>query len=549
MRKIVTLRYGVLLLFFLALTSGVAFAEDRAESAEAAWDSAESSLDETIAVDNDDIEGKVDSGSVAEPVKMAQSSTGLIWGKSQKTEQAPEPEELMVTEDAAPHGPVTEPEKTTVRRPTGKPAEMSTEKFLLKSSRQRGSTDLVETVLEVSGTIKELDNEQKATSNKMEVLAGFQYEERVDRFSSATRSQTPGPLVSVRKYNLAKAKMKIGDDIKTPILDDSPLQTIVCRLEGDKVSLFSPNGSLRGEQLLLIEDLPGNTLTLDRLLPNEEVTIGDSWIVPDSVLRSFLSVDSINDSNVEAVLTAVADNMALVDVVGDISAMYLGAATEMSVRAKYQFDLETRRINWLGLLIEENRSIGHVGPGMDLVARLQVKISPIAEPQTLTDDLLNEIDFAPNASVMQLKYDGGKGPWRFSHGRDWYVYQDDPQMTVIRKLYDNALVAECNIADMGKVDVKTMPTLEKYQADLRASFGDSFGKIAAAEQRKHKNGSKIYTVLIDGNAGELALRWIYHLLTAPNGQQICVVFVVEANMLDQFADADEAILDTFSMEK
>ena len=533
----------------------------------------ENTVEVTKTVDNDDIEEKVDSG----PVKIAQEDSGnkgIVWGKSKKAKELEKNDEAKKTDktasldkskESAPKPLVNideeqgenlkQAEKTMVRRPVSatplpeksiaaKQSEAAPgERFLLKSNRKKGSTDLVETLLEVTGDVKELDNEQKAKSDKMEVVAGFRYEERVDRFSLSTDS-----LVSVRQYNLAKAKMKIADDIKTPELDDK-LQTIVCRLEGDKVSLFSPKGSLRGEQLLLIEDLPGNTLTLDRLLPNKEVKIGDSWKVSDSVLRSFLSVDSINESSVEAVLTAVADNMAMVEVVGDINAMYLGASTEMSVRAKYQFDLESKRINWLGLLIEENRSIGHVGPGLDLVARLQVKISPIEGPQSLTGDFLDTVNLTPNDTVMQLKYDGGKGPWRFSHGRDWYVYQDDPQTTIIRKLHNNELVAQCNVADMGKVDPKTMTTLDKFQKDLETGLGKSFGKIVAAEQREHKNGYKIYTVLIDGVVEELALRWIYNLMTDKNGQQVVVVFVVEADMLEQFADADEVLLETFKIGK
>ncbi|MDR1964613.1 MAG: hypothetical protein LBQ50_12600 [Planctomycetaceae bacterium] len=505
-------------------------------------------IESTKIVDNDDIEAKVDS-----PIKMAQegSGKGIVWGKSSKTK------ELETKNTAAAPGERTEVpvQKTTVQRPVSAvrlpektepaktPADISEEKFLLKSSRKKGSTDLVETLLEVTGDVKQVSNELKATTDKMEVVAGFRYEERVDQFSLST-----GPLVSIRQYNLAKSKMKIGEQIKMPELDEE-LQTIVCSLEGDKVTLFSPRGSLRGEQLLLVEDLPGNTLTLDRLLPNKEVQVGGTWKISDSVLRSFLSVDAVTESNVEAVLTAVADKMAMIEVVGDVSGVYLGAATEMSIRAKFQFDLTAQRINWLGLLIEENRSIGHVGPGLDLVARLQVKISPIETPQSLTDNIVREISVKPNDTILKLKYDGGKAPWRFFHDRDWYVFQDDPQTTILRKLHKGELVAQCNIADMGKVDVKTMTTLDKFKKELADGLGKNFGKIAAAEEHTNKLGYKVFTVLIDGTVEELSLRWIYNLMTDKDGQQSVIVFVVEADMLEQFADADEVLLKTYRMGK
>jgi hypothetical protein len=433
-------------------------------------------------------------------------------------------------------------EKTEER--VEKPVAISDgEKVLLQSSRKKGASDLIETLLEVSGDVKQVNNNDlKTTTDKMEVVAGFRYEERIDQFSATEKN-----LVSVRQYNLAKAKMKIGEIIKTPELDNE-LQTIVASFNGDKVSLFSPNGSLRGEQLLLIEDLPGNTLTLDRLLPNKEVAVGDSWKISDTVLRSFLSIDAVEESDVKAVLTAVADKMAMVEVVGNVSGVYLGAKTEMEVRAKYQFDMENRRINWLGLLIKENRSIGHVGPGMNVTARLQVKISPLAKPETLTDEKMEDIDTRPNTVALKLKYDGGKGPWRFSHDRSWYVFQDEANTTILRKLKGSELIAQCNLADMGRVDVRTMTTLEKFQDELAKGLGNNFGKIVSAVE-KTRGTDKIYNVLIDGKVEDLALRWIYNMVTDKDGRQAVVVFVVEKANLEAFGDADEVLLKTFQLGK
>jgi len=497
-------------------------------------------------VDNDDVADKVDP-----TVKVAQSGTGkgVVWGKSNKVIE-PTTEDVEEAVEKAPPPKTTAPVEVANSAPSRLPqtakggAKLSEDTYLLRSERKVGTTDLVETLLEVTGDVKQLGGDLKATTDKMEVVAGFRYEERIAKFSTSSG----GPLVSVREYDLAKAKMKIGEDAKNPELDEN-LRTIIGSLENDKVVLFSPNGPLRGEQLLLIEDLPGNTLTLDRLLPNKEVKVGEAWKITDSVLRSFLSVDAVTESNVEAVLTAVADNMAMIEIVGDVNGIYLGAATEMSIRAKYQFDIAAKRINWLGLLIEENRSIGHVTPGLELVARLQVKISPLAKSQKLADDVMVGIKLQPTEQLLTLKYDGGKGPWRFSHGRDWYIFQDDPTTTILRKLHRGELVAQCNIADMGKIDVKTMTTLPKFQKELVDGLGKNFGQVVVAEEVENKFGYKDFNVIIDGSVEDLDLRWIYNLLTDKDGQQSVIVFVVEAAMVEQFADADRVLLDTYRMGK
>ncbi|MDR2642931.1 MAG: hypothetical protein LBC74_09070 [Planctomycetaceae bacterium] len=414
--------------------------------------------------------------------------------------------------------------------------------YLLKSSRRVGSVDLVETSLLVTGDVKQLGNEQqKTTTEKMEVVAGFRYEERIHK-----SPEKSNPLVSVRQYNLAKAKMRIGKDFKTPELKDKT-RTIVSQLEGDKVVLFSPNGALRGEELLLIEDLPGNTLTLDRLLPNKEVKIGESWQISDAELRSFLSIDAVTESRVEAVLTAVADNIAIIEIVGEVNGIYLGAETKMSVKAKYQFDLNIQRINWLGVLIQEDRSVSHVGPGFDLVAKLQINISPLGKPQVLTDEFMSEINVLADNKVLGLKYDGGKGAWRFAHDRNWYVFQDDSQTTVLRRLHYGELVAQCNIADMGKVDIKTMTTLDRFTKEISSGLGKNYKKVVAADQYTNDAGYQVYTVMIDGAVDDLPLRWIYNLLTAQDGRQTVVVFVIEAKMLKIFGDSDDMLLNTYRM--
>ncbi|MCL2005355.1 MAG: hypothetical protein FWG73_04235, partial [Planctomycetaceae bacterium] len=127
------------------------------------------------------------------------------------------------------------------------------------------------------------------------------------------------------------------------------------------------------------------------------------------------------------------------------------------------------------------------------------------------------------------------------------VYQGEPQATVLRKLVDGELVAQCNIADMGKVDVRAMSTLGKFQQDLVTGLGDNFGRIALAQEYEDKRGYKVYKVILDGMVDDLSLRWIYHLITDTDGTQSIVVFVVEAAMLDQFANTDDVLLETYRM--
>lgn len=414
--------------------------------------------------------------------------------------------------------------------------------FLLQSSRQAGTTDLVETLLEASGSVRQVDGEMQARDSKVEVVAGFRFEERTVGVPSAATS------VAVRQYNLAKAKMKIGDSLKTPDLDPQR-RTIVARCDQNRVTLFSPAGSLKGDQFLLIEDLPGFTLAIDRLLPVKQVSVGDSWEIGRGAVQAFLSIDAVASESVIATLTAVADELAMIDIVGEVEGVCLGAATEMSLKAKLQFDLKTKRVNWVGMVIDENRSMSYVGPAMEIAARVQIKISPNVEPQSLTDDRIAEIKTDANASHIGLVYSDGEGAWRFQYARDWYIFQDAPQETILRLMRSGELVAQCTVTDAGQVEPRNVVTLAKLSADLEVGLAKARAKVVAADEYQSEIGYRERRVVLDGTSDDLVLRWIYYLLTDPVGNQVMVVFVVEASMLEAFGYADADIVETVRIGK
>jgi len=423
---------------------------------------------------------------------------------------------------------------------------ISEELYDLKSCRTIGSTDMVEVLLEVAGMTQIVTPDGKAekeVASPLKAVAGFRYEERVLDFQV---SEKPF-FKSIREYSLAKVKMNIGETERTPNLDSNH-RFVVCEINNKRASLFSPQGPLKSEQLLLIEEIPGNTLCLDLLLPPKPVKIGDSWKIPDSALLPFLNIDGVLEQTLEATLLSVADDLALVQVVGDSQGAYLGTFSEMTVNAKYQFDLRAQRINWLGMLLEEQRSIGHVVPGVDVKARLQVQISPLDAPKNLTDDDLKAFNFNPNETVIRLRYEDGKGLWRFHHPRSWYIIQDDQNSTLLRMLDKGNFVAQCNIVAMPKTDPKTPTPLKQFAEKLVKGLEKNSITVVASEESHNSAGYHELRVILDGKVEkDLPLRWVYFLLTDKNGFQTLVVFVIEAERLSQFGDSDEKIIDSFRM--
>jgi len=420
---------------------------------------------------------------------------------------------------------------------------ISEELYDLTSRRTVGSTDMVEVLLKVAGKTQQITLDGKEAIGPLQVVAGFRYEERVLDFQIGKKPV----LKSIREYALAKAQMDLGNEPQTPGLDSNH-KFLVCQIDNTRASLFSPQGPLKSEQLLLIEEIPGNTLCLDLLLPPEPVKIGDSWAIPDSAVLPFLNIDGISQQTLEATLLSVADDLARVQIVGDSQGAYFGTFSEMTINAQYQFDLQTGRVNWVGMLLEEKRSVGHVVPGVDVKAQLQVKISPLDTPNNLTDETVKAFNLNPNEAVLRLRYENAKGPWRFHHPRSWYMIEDQPSKTLLRMLDKGNLVAQCNIVAMPRTDPRTPTSLRKFTEDLVKGLEKNSPRVVAADETFNSAGYHELRVILDGKVErEMQLRWVYFLLTDRNGYQTVIVFVIEADQLPQFGDSDEKILDTFRM--
>jgi hypothetical protein len=407
-----------------------------------------------------------------------------------------------------------------------------------------GVIDKVELTLEAVGDVIQFleGTETESQSRRMQMIAGFRYEERTEKYDTSSLEH----LQSVRHYEIARAEIQIGDQAAKPALDLNRRQ-IICDVRDNKVSLFSSIGPLKDDQMLLIEDLPANSLLLDHFLPDKPVKVGDSWTFQDDVLAPLLSLDAIEAQDMEAVLMSVKDDIALVEINGDVDAAYLGAGSAMNIRIMYQFDLLLRRIVWLGLVITESRSLGNVGPAVDMIAKLTLKIQPDIEPVQLKPD---RIIIIPDdiEKYLTLVYDSpDKGAWRFLHGRNWYIIYDLPDSMKMRLMINGELISQCDIVSMGKADSASPTKLVDFQRDLKNELKDSFGKFLTATEGKTIKGYNELRVVISNESKEMPLVWIYYLLTKNDGTRAILAFVVHQDMLEEFNDADRAIVDSFEI--
>ena len=247
----------------------------------------------------------------------------------------------------------------------------------------------------------------------MSVVANLLYDERTLEIPTTSA----GCLRSLRFYDRADAVIKVADDGLKPALREER-RLIGVKVDGSKATLFSPGGSLSRDELDLV-DVLGNSLLVDGFLPERPVAQGESWTHRDSLVAAMLGLDELKTSDVRSTLGEVNDSSALIDMAGRVEGAVDGVTTRIEIKAKYRFNRKTGRIDWFGLLVREDRDVGHVAQGLDVVARLKMQIEPRERSERLADAAIEGLDLEPTDAATRLTCESAKGDWRFAHDRRW----------------------------------------------------------------------------------------------------------------------------------
>ena len=411
--------------------------------------------------------------------------------------------------------------------------DVRAENYTFRSRRAAGTVDQVKTTLEVSGELV-VNAGEKPNRLKTQVTANLGYAER------SLAAAGDGPLRAVRYYDDAAAKIQIEKEGFKPALSD-PRRLIGVEVDGRATTLFSPSGPLTREELDLI-DLQGSSLLFDRLLPDKPVAIGDKWQLSDDLLTNLLRLDTVGSTEVVATLTSVQNGGAIMELAGQISGAINGVSTEIELKGKYRFNQPAGRVDWAAFLIREKRSIGHVGPGLEVVARLQTLITPGASSDKLSDAALRGLPLEPKPELTQLVQKSADGQWQFTYDRRWYITTDTKEQLVMRMVDRGELVAQCNIASLAKVPQDKLATLPQFQQDIQKALGENFGRFIKAAQNNTESHYRVYRVEAQGEVEKLPIEWIYRLVADEQGRQVTLVFTVESELMDEFGQADEPLV-------
>ncbi len=422
--------------------------------------------------------------------------------------------------------------------------ESEIEKFDLRSNPDVGSVWKVTSRFEVGGHLTVARHGGFATGEKkvnklpMSVVAQLDYEERI-------LENTP-TLRSVRHYDKAEATIKVGrGGIHSKL--DPKRQRILVRVTSkptavdSRISMSSPGSELSRDELDLI-DVVGNSLILADLLPSRPVAIGEYWNHDSDTIAALVGLEAVATCEVRSVIGSVDGDRVTLSLAGLIQGASEGAASEIELKANYQFDLKERKITQFNLAIQEKRPMGHVSPGVDVTAKLSMRIEPLAEANHLTSEAIALLPTKQKQDSTHLVYESSNGSYRLRYDGKWFVTNESPKQLVLRRVDRGDLIAQCNLTQLTKTKSSRHMTLKKFQQDVQFTLGDRFDQFIAAGQRENKSGYREFRVVVRGRVEDLPIQWRYYLLADRHGNRLSVLFTVDESLVQQLGDADRALV-------
>lgn len=416
-------------------------------------------------------------------------------------------------------------------------AEAADSTILLRSARQPGQTDHVTIQVQVGGEMKYAEA-GKPQQEKMSVLRELDYFEKTLDIGN----ETSDVWRSVRDYQKASAKVTVGEDGFQRTL---PPQHHLIAAEASKqaTTLFSTNGNLTRDELDAI-DIQVNTLLLDRLLPEKPVAVGDEWAHSPELMAAMLGLDEVAKCTVQSTLKEVNKSRALCEMTGQVEGSINGVSTKIDIKGKYRLLLATKRVDWMGMLIQEDRKASFVEDGVDAVSRLDIRLKPVDTPESLADAAVAKLATKATPASTALCFESPGGDWQCRHDRQWHPHYDRPKNTVVklRRVDRAGAGGHCIISTLPERDPEKLPTLEEFQEDIRRALGKNFGEFVEASQAANDANCRVYRAVAHGTDSDIAMRWIYYLVADPQGRQVALTFAVEQKLVDRFADADKPLV-------
>jgi hypothetical protein len=417
--------------------------------------------------------------------------------------------------------------------------------YALVDSRSPGELSQVKISLDVQGHLKAARRSASKEPDQqvaLRVAARLMYDEMLaPRSASPSESADQRPVA--RYYHQAQAQMAIAAGRESPSLR-SDRRVVVAEPDAGELMLFSPDGPLTRQELDLI-DVPASSQFVYALLPEQPVAVGQAWQHDGALFKGLARVESISSATIQSKLGKVQGNVARITLGGTLQGRGAGAETEVRISGEYHYDLRKRRIGWLQLLIEEQRSPGHTMPGLQVKADVRMLVTAGGDSSQLRAREWSDLLAMPAQARRMLELTPAPGGFQVTLDRRWHVMSDSSDGVVLRYVDNGDLLAQCNISNLSRLPAGKQVGLEAFQRDVQRAIGQRFGQFEHASQSEDEAGRRLLRVSAVGQVEDVPIRWIYYHISDQQGRCAAHVFTMEGELAERLAGADHTLISGF----
>lgn len=412
----------------------------------------------------------------------------------------------------------------------------------LTSAAKQGDVVHVVASMTVGGELLAADDEAKETKLPMSVVADLDYDERLLDWSPYAEK----PARSLRHYRTAKATLKTEEiGVDRELAKEDRLLVVDVAADGSS-AVNGLEQTLTRDEFDLVNVI-GNTLLLERLLPGRSLKESDGWDHDAATIGALVGMDNVSVCEVRSVVTGMENRQVQIRLAGVVHGTVDGAASEMDLRGAYLFHLDDGRISKFNMAIKESRKPGEVSPGLDVVAKLSLVITPLSAIDQA--DAFDAADVAAAralepSQLRKLRVESPSRGYRFMHDKAWFVTAEQREAMSLRLMAAGELLGHCNVSTLPARPAGKPMTLQQFEQNVVKSLGDNAGEVKAATEWANAAGHQCLGVIVAGTVDEVPMLWRYYFIADEGKRPTTVAVTVEQSAEERFSDADRSIVDS-----
>gem|GEM_PF-555429 len=290
-----------------------------------------------------------------------------------------------------------------------------------------------------------------------------------------------------------------------------------------------------------------NSMFIDQILTEKEVSITDKWTVDDTMTCRLLNLDAVQEGKLVVCLVDSNEKQAQLQLDGKLTALVRDVATELTITGKAVLERSEGYVSWLALQIEETREIGEAEPGFKIQAQIRVRREAIdrLESGRSLEEVLEDTSIRTASSLLQ--YQSDLGFYRFLADRRWSTYRDNGEEATLRFIVNNRLVAQCNVMNLVDYEAGVQLSLEGFQSDIQRLVSKTSGEILEAAEMLSSTSHRVLRIAASGQTEGVPIRWIHYHISNDDGRRLSLVFMLDEESIDVFAEQDAQIVNSLEL--